>query len=113
VRLTEQQQGELFKKLASPRTELLWKRYAYTHRKEDGSYPQQEEFIKSVIKDAKQGFPENLLIMLRWLKVVKKREDITYTMPIEEAMQLLDWFEKQFGGSEALLDVEKSGENKT
>ena len=46
----------LYEILAHPRTEQLYARYAYTHRKADGSAPTRIDYVKSILDQAYKEF---------------------------------------------------------
>lgn len=53
--------------------------------------------VLSVIVDARKEFPMELLILLRGIRVAKKH-NVAYQMSNQEAITLLEWFEKWFLG---------------
>jgi hypothetical protein len=78
-------EGELKKCLASLHTEMLWRRYANNHRKQNGSFPHQNEYITEILDEARKEFPKKSL-----------DSDSNYIMYETEEIDV--WLLKWFGG---------------
>lgn len=93
-------EGELKKRLASPCAKAFWTRYAYTHRKEDGSFPSQNEYIFYVINEAAKELPKSISMYLEFpadfASKNKEKEDYV-RIPAKDFWAFILWTRKWFG----------------
>jgi hypothetical protein len=79
-------EGEFQKRLLSPRSELFWQRYAYSHQNKEGRFPHQNDYITEVLDEAYKEFPTYGI------------GDSVDNAPLDAIRRMIEWKKKWFGG---------------